>query len=95
MPCFIEDFYTGWQGNAGNRIRTYDPRITNALLYQLSYPGGATAASRRFYIIFLRSLITRSIPVTSVPGGGAGRRLNSTAGTGTSISAPLDSSWKW
>ena len=24
---------------AGNRIRTYDPRITNALLYQLSYPG--------------------------------------------------------
>ena len=26
-------------GGAGNRIRTYDPRITNALLYQLSYPG--------------------------------------------------------
>ena len=24
---------------AGNRIRTDDPRITNALLYQLSYPG--------------------------------------------------------
>ena len=24
---------------AGNRTRTYDPRITNALLYQLSYPG--------------------------------------------------------
>ena len=25
---------------AGNRIRTDDLRITNALLYQLSYPGG-------------------------------------------------------
>ena len=24
---------------AENRIRTDDPRITNALLYQLSYPG--------------------------------------------------------
>ncbi len=24
---------------AGNRTRTYDPRITNALLYQLSYTG--------------------------------------------------------
>jgi hypothetical protein len=82
------------RSGAGNRIRTYDPRITNALLYQLSYPGVATAASRAFYI-FLRSLITRSMPATSVPGGGAGRRLNSTAGTGTSISAPLDSSWKW
>ena len=29
-------------GGAGNRTRTYDPRITNALLYQLSYPGSAT-----------------------------------------------------
>ena len=27
------------RGGAGNRTRTYDPRITNALLYQLSYPG--------------------------------------------------------
>ena len=25
---------------AGERTRTSDPRITNALLYQLSYPGG-------------------------------------------------------
>jgi hypothetical protein len=24
---------------AGDRTRTYDPRITNALLYQLSYSG--------------------------------------------------------
>src|SRR5690348_15846734 len=31
---------------AGNRIRTYDPRITNALLYQLSYPG---AGGGEFY----------------------------------------------
>ena len=30
---------------AGNRIRTYDPRITNALLYQLSYPGAGAANS--------------------------------------------------
>ena len=28
----------GW-GGAGNRSRTYDLRITNALLYQLSYSG--------------------------------------------------------
>jgi hypothetical protein len=28
-----------FKNGAGNRIRTYDPRITNALLYQLSYPG--------------------------------------------------------
>ena len=27
------------ENGAGNRIRTDDPRITNALLYQLSYPG--------------------------------------------------------
>ena len=27
------------KNGAGNRIRTDDPRITNALLYQLSYPG--------------------------------------------------------
>ncbi len=26
-------------GGAGNRSRTYDLRITNALLYQLSYAG--------------------------------------------------------
>ena len=28
-----------FENGAGNRIRTDDPRITNALLYQLSYPG--------------------------------------------------------
>jgi hypothetical protein len=27
------------QFGAGEEIRTPDPRITNALLYQLSYPG--------------------------------------------------------
>ena len=76
---------------AGNRTRTYDPRITNALLYQLSYPG----ARRRGFYSFFRSRITRSMPATSVPGGGGGRRLNSTSGTGTSIRAPLERSWKW
>ena len=35
---------------AGNRIRTYDPRITNALLYQLSYPG---AGGGEFYRLAL------------------------------------------
>jgi hypothetical protein len=80
---------------AGNRTRTYDPRITNALLYQLSYPGAGPLASQgRAFYIFLRSRITRSMPATSVPGGGAGRRLNSTAGTGTSIRSPLERSWK-
>jgi len=34
------------------------------------------------------------MPATSVPGGGGGRRLNSTAGTGTSVSAPVVRSWK-
>ena len=28
-----------FKNGAENRIRTDDPRITNALLYQLSYPG--------------------------------------------------------
>jgi hypothetical protein len=81
----------GNRGYAGKRTRTSDPRITNALLYQLSYPGPGHAENRAFYI-FLRSRITRSMPATSVPGGGWGRRLNSTAGTGTSISAPLSRS---
>ncbi len=82
----------GGAGNgAGKRTRTSDPRITNALLYQLSYPGARQAESRAFYI-FLRSLMTRSMPATSVPGGGGGRRLNATAGTGTSIRAPLSRS---
>ena len=35
----------GRADGAGNRIRTYDPRITNALLYQLSYPGAGAANS--------------------------------------------------
>ena len=39
-----------WKNGAGGRIRTADPRITNALLYQLSYTGidksAAVAASR-------------------------------------------------
>ena len=34
------------ESGAGNRTRTYDPRITNALLYQLSYPG---PGSQPFY----------------------------------------------
>ena len=29
----------GWEVGAGGRTRTADPRITNALLYQLSYTG--------------------------------------------------------
>ena len=42
-------------GFAGNRIRTYDPRITNALLYQLSYPG---AGSR------ILSAVARAVTLT-------------------------------
>ena len=37
--------FCGRVDGAGNRIRTYDPRITNALLYQLSYPGAGAANS--------------------------------------------------
>lgn len=37
-------FYLG----AGNRSRTYDLRITNALLYQLSYAGEAMHSSTIF-----------------------------------------------
>lgn len=33
--------HRGVENGAGNRIRTYDLRITNAPLYQLSYPGSA------------------------------------------------------
>jgi len=32
------------------------------------------------------------MPATSVPGGGGGRRLKATAGTGTSIRAPVSRS---
>jgi hypothetical protein len=91
-PCLERRSYADL-GGAGNRTRTYDPRITNALLYQLSYPGAVS--ERRGFYIFLRSRMTRSMPTTSVPGGGGGRRLNSTAGTGTSMSAPVVRSWKW
>jgi hypothetical protein len=36
----------GLRGNgAGDRTRTYDPRITNALLYQLSYSGSMAMLS--------------------------------------------------
>jgi hypothetical protein len=38
---------------------------------------------------FLRRRITTSMPATSVPGGGAGKRANWMSGTGTSMSAPL------
>ena len=40
---------------AGNRSRTYDLRITNALLYQLSYTGQVE--------LILPSLSGRSIPL--------------------------------
>src|SRR5690606_10933534 len=36
-----------WEAGAGNRNRTYDLRITNAPLYQLSYSGEAGNSSRR------------------------------------------------
>jgi AraC family transcriptional regulator len=57
--------------------------------------GAADVVSLGAAQAFLRSRMTTSIPATSVPGGGEGRRLNSTSGTGTSISAPLVRSWKW
>jgi hypothetical protein len=34
-----------WPNGAAEGIRTPDPRITNAVLYQLSYRGTLTAAS--------------------------------------------------
>ena len=40
------------------------------------------------------SLMTRSIPATSMPAGGDGNRLNCTSRTATSLKAPLCSSWK-
>jgi hypothetical protein len=41
MEGIAEREYTTFRKakRAENRIRTDDPRITNALLYQLSYPG--------------------------------------------------------
>ncbi len=38
------------QDGAGDRSRTYDLRITNALLYQLSYTGHAPRDRRRILI---------------------------------------------
>tara|TARA_B100001248_G_scaffold262503_1_gene258900 strand:+ start:4016 stop:4222 length:207 start_codon:yes stop_codon:yes gene_type:complete len=35
----LSEILTLTHKKAGNQIRTGDPRITNALLYQLSYPG--------------------------------------------------------
>jgi hypothetical protein len=40
---------------AGNRTRTYDPRITNALLYQLSYPGMRLAERPRILQFFAQA----------------------------------------
>ena len=104
---------------AGDRNRTYDLRITNAPLYQLSYSGSEgplrledrkrrgilrEAARRRQRVLHGaagrrnapqragRRRITRSRPATSMPGGGAGRRLNCTSGSATSVSAPEASS---
>ena len=39
-----------WTIGAGDRIRTYDLRITNALLYQLSYTGVGTLFQPSNYI---------------------------------------------
>jgi len=39
-----------------------------------------------------RRRITRSMPATSMPGGGAGRRLNCTSRSATSLNAPVCSS---
>ena len=56
---------------AGNRIRTYDPRITNALLYQLSYPGaGAAILSGDAPAVILVPRRSRAFQVGVGPGPG-------------------------
>ena len=95
---------------AGDRNRTYDPRITNALLYQLSYSGvkaayvkqtgpatpvgqpRALGADGRQIYPRRRRRITRSMPATSMPGGGDGKWLNCTSRSATSLNAPVCSS---
>lgn len=54
---------------AGDRTRTYDPRITNALLYQLSYSG----AGGRAGMLSSRSRSGKSLPGRQTRMGGFGR----------------------
>ncbi len=54
------------EDGAGERSRTPDLRITNALLYRLSYTGGKGFQAR------LRTRIMISTPSASVPSGNVG-----------------------
>ena len=39
-----------WEDGADDRTRTYDPRITNALLYQLSYIGAGHGYNQHYFL---------------------------------------------
>ena len=65
------------KGNGADRVtRTPDPRITNAMLYQLSYVGTDQAPRTRRHGVAARSIAARALPEKpdfpgSVPAGAA------------------------
>lgn len=90
------------KNGAGERIRTSDPRITNALLCQLSYSGTrAQDCARRASIVqrryhgnieaqcLLRTLIVTSTLSAIVPSGNFGMIAKFTWSGGMSITSPV------
>lgn len=84
---------------AGGGTRTPDPRITNALLYQLSYSGTRGAqytdsAPGREVQALRRTRITTSTLSISVPDGSCGRRANDRSSGRMSVISPVSTFWK-
>jgi 4-amino-4-deoxy-L-arabinose transferase-like glycosyltransferase len=89
MIATIVGFYTGGEFGAAEGIRTPDPRITNAVLYRLSYRGNATILAHDYWHIEVK--ISTSISL-------GGRHLHRNPGvsqilvmTDTTETAPRDS----
>ena len=55
-----KDYKKGKNG-AGNRSRTYDLRITNALLYQLSYTGVRHISAAKYTKMRLRAQVRLTV----------------------------------
>jgi hypothetical protein len=87
-----------WKYGAGRGNRTPDPRITNALLYQLSYAGSNQVAdykgiglgpASRLQSRRLRTRMMTSTPSGCIPAGSSGSLEKATASWGMSCSSPL------
>ena len=72
---------------AGERSRTSDPRITNALLYQLSYAGFLNP-------YLLRILTTTSMLSMHFPLGNSGKCFNEICSAPMSWISPVSMSYK-